>query len=103
MSYLLVDYQCQDCGAVEESLEDRPAREIIPCADCAGEAHRQLGAPHVGTVWCYAVSRGKEDPKPPGALDTRQLAEGMPRKEWEAPRKKRRRDERIAQIRKDLG
>ena len=35
-----------------------------------------------------AGSRGRSEERPPWALDTRELAEGMPREEWDAKQDK---------------
>lgn len=90
---ILYDYQCGRCCAVHEALESRPAPSSRPCPECGGDAVRVFCAPKVRTVWGYAASMGKSQDPPPGAFDTRALAEGQSYREWRAERRKGRRDE----------
>jgi hypothetical protein len=109
----MLDYQCPR-GHRFESLEKRGAEpETIECPatiDLAGfhggcylPATVTLSAPMVGTNWAGDVSRGKSDPRPPGVLDTRALAEGMPLKEWKQKRAEYWRDKDRAEIKQKAG
>ena len=91
MRWRLTDYRCVACGRTWESLEDRDA-ELTECAcDCGGRAHRRLAAPKIRP--CYAsVTRGPVSRPPPGALDTRDLGDRMPRSEWRKRQEKIRRE-----------
>ncbi len=93
------DYWCDDCRWRGESLEEMPVRPHVACGSCGAPAEAVIGAPKPMTVW-GVVQRGKSDEKPPGAMDTSPLADGMPLHEWKARRKKQRDDERRARIRK---
>lgn len=90
---ILLDFACDLCGHTFESLEARPAPETTVCPRCLQDARRVLSAVAIGTVYATAVSRGKSDEVPPGAIDTRPLAEGMSRAEWKKLRRAGRRDE----------
>lgn len=94
---ILLDYQCSTCGATHESLERRPPPASRPC-DCGGVASRVISPVAIGTVYGTAVSRGASDEPPPGAIDTRPLADGMSYAEWRAKRRAGRRDEARAGI-----
>lgn len=99
MSYILLEYECRACGERIESLESRAApSRIVPHAPCNAVAVRVISAPKIATQWA-TVTRGKSDPPPPGALDTRALADGMKRSEWRAQRSKWHQDRRRAQVR----
>jgi len=90
---ILLDYQCTACDAVHESLETRPAPSSRACPRCGGDAGRIFSPVALGTVYGYAATRGPNDAPPPGAIDTRPLAEGMSRAEWKKLRRRGRRDE----------
>lgn len=50
------------------------------------------------SVPCYAEVRGGDTERRPGMLDTRPLAEGMPRKEWQAKQRAAREERRHHQL-----
>lgn len=95
---ILLDYQCNACGATHEALETRPAPSSRPCPRCGDVAGRIFSPVALGTVWGAAASRGRSDEPPPGAIDTRPLADGMPYREW----RKRRRAGRMDELRAGL-
>lgn len=96
---MLRDYRCHACGETVEHLlgRDEPAP---PCA-CGGELEPVISGGHVRVPLVTAVSMGRSDKPPPGAMDTRPLAEGQPYAEWRADRKKvhdQRRRDRVHQV-----
>jgi len=98
MSYLMVEYLCGSCGLRSESLEDRGAvAQEIPCARCGSPAVRAVSA-----VMCKiplaTVTRGKNGPPPERALDTRELGDGMPLREWRKKVRAARKDARYREI-----
>lgn len=104
MRWRFYDYRCP-CGWQGESFEDRsdPPDSIL-CQSCKGGAERIFSAPKLGTNWIGDVVRGKSDERPhEGILDTRALAEGMPRSEWRAKRAAYWRDKDLAENKKLLG
>lgn len=96
------EYWCEDCQWRGESLEPAPAREHIACGECGAPAGKVVGAPKPMTVWGTA-ERGKSDEKPPMALDTEALADGMTMTEWKKRRRKQHDERRRAKIRKMVG
>ena len=94
------EFQCADCGIFEELVE-RPVPDEHPCPVCGTDASWVMSAPH-GKVKIAEVQRGKSDERPPWALDTRDLADGMPMHEWRAKQDKLDRDRRIKKNREAL-
>jgi hypothetical protein len=92
VSFFLADYRCDACLMIHESLEDRPAPEARECPMCGEQAERIISGTYTGTVYGRFVT-GKSDERPPGAMDTRPLAEGMPHHEWRELRRGQRMDE----------
>lgn len=92
---ILRDYRCRACAATTEHLLRRD--EAAPPCACGGELEVVISAVFGRTPRVTAVSRGRSDQPPPGAMDTRPLAEGQPYHEWRAERRKihaqRRRDQ----------
>lgn len=87
---ILLDYRCESCGTVREHLQPRPAPDVVDCA-CGGAAERQMPTPLIGMARVSAT-RGESQEPPPGALDTRPIAEGkMSADEWRRNRREERR------------
>ena len=82
MSYIAIEYWCAGCQVRFDYLETRsaipPHRLHRPCGSVAD---RVLSAP-LPKLQLATVTRGKSDPPPPNAIDTRPLAAGMPVSEW---------------------
>lgn len=78
-SWVYYDYECPKCG-VFDSMEARPAPRTVECS-CGKKATRCLSPTAIKTPWGY-VTQGKSDPRPPGTLDTRPLADGTPYSKW---------------------
>lgn len=97
--WVMLDYLCGACGLRTESLELRGCPPIAIKCECGAYAERTISAVKSGTVWASAVTRGPAQERPPGALSTRSLAEGMRRDEWRAQRHSARRDE----VRRSMG
>lgn len=97
--WTMAEYWCDPCRWRGESLETKPAPELSVCGSCGGPAERVISAPRarVATVKVQPVSRGKSDPLPPKALDTRALADGMPIQEFKRKRSELWRNERFKQ------
>lgn len=85
------DYRCVACHCDQEHAVPSPSPDIVECEFCGEEAH-WMPSPVVGHVKAGEVLRGKSDERQPNMLDTRPLAEGMPRKEWDAMQHKITRD-----------
>lgn len=105
MSLLVAEYLCTEHGRFDMMLE-RTANGYAPdhahCKTCGLLSEWTISAP-LGRVRLAETTRGKVEAAPtPYHLDTRELGEGMPLKEWKAKRRKVWRDHRIAQNRKAL-
>ena len=85
------DYYCAFCDSTQEHTVSSPAPDEVPCEFCEFTA-QWSPTPIMGRVKIGEVLRGKSDERPPGMLDTRPLAEGMPKKEWDAMQHKITRD-----------
>lgn len=98
MSWIVRDYKCSSCGNVAEQMVRRAEPELVePCA-CGGIVLPVLSAVR-GKVKICSFNRGKSDKPPPGAMDTRALADGQPLDEWRAERRKVHQAARRKQIR----
>jgi hypothetical protein len=97
VSYVALDYLCPECGVTFESFEKRanPASELPHCNSLAP---RVLSSPMVLTQGVSVTRSSRSDGPPPGAIDTRPLADGMKHSDWKA----KRRAERKATIRKRI-
>jgi hypothetical protein len=63
-----------------------------------------MSAPHIGTVWAAAATRGRPEQAPtPDYLDTQPLADGVDYHDWKAKQRAFQRDKRRAQIKRELG
>lgn len=104
MGWRVAEFWCDPCAWRGESLEQAPVPASMPCQICGGDAEHVISAPKVKTVWA-TVTRGKnsKDDRPPRALDTEALADGMKMSDWRAMRKKLHSDRRRAQVRRMLG
>jgi hypothetical protein len=73
MSWVLHDYRCTSCFAVQEKLTSRSEPEqTIACA-CGAKAERCLSAVRVkAPTWSVDTGVGPE--RPPNCLDTRKYA-----------------------------
>ena len=85
MSYFCIDYCCPACGVTFESFEDR-ANPSPALPHCDTMAPRTLSSPMVLTQGVNVTRSSKSDDRPPGALDTRPLADGMSTQTWKAKR-----------------
>lgn len=105
MSFLLLDFRCQSCDSTEEHLISRSdPSSPPPCAICGGATERVISAPKLGTVWAAPVSMGKSGERHYGCFDTRPIADGKQTvRQWKKARREFRRQESIAQLRKELG
>jgi hypothetical protein len=102
MSYILREYLCEE-GHRTESLETRGEEaEVVRCGECGGDAPRTVSAPAVKTVEWGGIQRGKAQERPPWALDTRPLADGMSEAEWKKKTRKQSFDERYTRVKQLL-
>ena len=85
MSWILIDYCCAEHGRYE-LLEARPAPAATTCPECGADSPRAPSAVS-GRVKMGEVTRGESQAPPPGAIDTRPLADGMGRGEWRRRRR----------------
>jgi hypothetical protein len=97
---ILLDFRCDD-GHDFERLVYRSEIETTMC-DC-GSATRRLISAVVGRVRRGEVTRGANDPTPPGFASTEALADGMSVSEWRAQNRKRRRRQRMDRIKAAIG
>lgn len=103
MSWILLEYLCAACNHRTESLEVRGAESAeVPCEVCSTSSPRTVSAV-MGRVPIATVERGSGAERPPHAIDTRPLADGMERREWKARRRQYHRERRERQIRRWLG
>lgn len=93
------DYRCEAHGDFEAVVES-PSPDDVPCPECLRRA-TWVPFPVMGRVKNGEVTRGPVEKAPPGALDTRELGEGMPLSEWRKKREKWKNDERW-KLRKEL-
>jgi len=97
MSFAYWDFQCESCGAEFESLERRSENVREKPCECGGVAKRCLSAVRSMTVW-GAAERGTSQERPPWALDTRPLADGVSEGEWRKTNRKKAADQRYSQV-----
>lgn len=70
--------------------------------ECGATSEWVISAP-IGRVSLTSFTRGKSDPPPPNAANTRELAEGVPYHEWRAKHEKRLRDVERAEWKQKTG
>lgn len=101
MSWIMLEYLCPSCGLRVESLQRRgDEAEII--AHCDTSAKRVISAP-LGRMKLGEAVRGIGGERPPTALDTRPLADGMPLKEWKRQRREKAVKDRWAKVKAEVG
>ena len=113
---VLADYECPFHGRFERLVErddDGDPPDEVPCDIeepveglavmdmCCLDSPWVPSAVH-GKVKIAEVQRGKSDERPPWALNTEALADGMPMHEWRAKQDKLDRDRRIKKNREAL-
>ena len=99
-SYVLKDYRCAVCGVIFESLEERGQGAL----HCGAGAIPVMSAVR-GRVKLASVDhghRGAASDRPPGALDTRGLADGMTVSDWRHAQTRGHLDRRYRQIKGTL-
>lgn len=96
----VLEFECPECGRWESIEEHEP--DELPCPICGAESPWVISAPAIGVQYGTAGTTAKSDPRPPGVLDTRPLAEGMPPHEWHAKTRKKIYSERRDKIRKEI-
>ena len=102
MSFVIVEYLCDDCGRRVESLEERKNVSRETSCECGGVAEKCISAPGL-KIPNFSVDRGKSEPRPEGVMDTRPLAEGMPYSQWIKERRQKHWKKRIGEVRKEFG
>lgn len=102
MSFIMVEYYCEECEIRFDSLETRgevpPEMRHRECGNMAGFV---ISAPKKKTKYAE-VSRGKSDPRPPHIMNTQAIADGVSTNDWRKQRSKARHDKRYAQIKANL-
>lgn len=107
----LAEYMCPEHGRFEQLVQrnesgDPPAKHPCDADDGYGEMCFEIceltvsaPKPKVLSVPATAVTRGGDlKDRPPGMLDTRPLAEGMPMSEWRKVQKKHSEERRHQQL-----
>ncbi len=90
------EYACDAHGPFELVVDLATSRDARPCPTCGAPSERTLTS-NIATHINVGVFRGKSDPPPPNAMDTRPLAEGkVSLKEFRAQRRAKHRDDRRA-------
>lgn len=99
--FFMTSYLCPGCGVRSESLEDRKAIPETKDCPCGDRTERTIAAANIGTKygWAGQTTRGTDD-RPPGVMDTRAIADGMPTGEWKRRRAKRRVKQMYSEIKK---
>lgn len=79
---IVSEFECLEHGRFEETVERKA--DVAPCPDCGHPSPWVISAPKakVWSVPCSAVSRGGDNERRPGMLDTRPLADGMSMRDW---------------------
>lgn len=106
---IVADYECPEHGRFEATMlrdanGDPPVTAACPLRwdgdGCCAISPWRPTAPQLkrDSVPCYAEVRGGDTERRPGMLDTRALAEGMPRKEWKAKQAAARQERRHQQL-----
>ena len=98
---IMLDFACAEHG-VFESLEERPGPDAVPCPTC-GDFAPWTPSPIATRLQMGAAVTGGSQERPPGALDTRAIAEGMPTGKWKRETREKYRVERRDAMIKDLG
>ena len=75
------------------------APDARPCPECGATSPQVISAPSARVRIAEAI-RGPSQERPPNALDTRPLAEGMSYGEWSKKQKKLALDEKLRQVRR---
>lgn len=92
-SYVCPDHGEFDTTVARDAKGNPPPIHPCPDPDCRRPSPWRISAP-AGRVSQMSFVRGKSDERPAGhvMLDTRPLADGMSRKEWDAKQAKITRD-----------
>jgi hypothetical protein len=85
-------YTCPEHGAFDARVSRAAVPDTQPCPSCGVTSRWTIGAPHLKTTWGAAGSTMRSGERPPNTLDTRPLAEGMKKTEWDAMHAKKRRE-----------
>lgn len=86
------EYECPEHGPFETVVELATSRDPRPCPECGKASERTITC-NIATHVNVHVPRGKSDPPPPHAMDTRDLASGkVTMKEFRARRRAYHRD-----------
>lgn len=98
---IVQEYTCPEHGKFD-LLEDCNSEETPrPCPRCGATSPYCISAPATKIPVGVVVS-GKSDERPPNALDTRPLADGMSSSEWHAKEQRKSWEIVRAKQRKDL-
>lgn len=84
------EYDCPHHGRFDQLERRDEDWEYRACPDptCAALSPFVLSAPLAKMAKVYAVTRGSDNERHPGQLDTRALADGMPQHLWAAEQDK---------------
>lgn len=95
----IYEYRCDECGSSSDELYPYPPPDTHRC-DCGADSSRRFPAPaRTPTKWSgYGLASvvkqsGPRTERPPNAMDTEALADGMSHRQWKAGRKKQRAEE----------
>ena len=92
----LFEYICPHCGAAQDSLQSYPPPDTLPC-DCGETSELRFPMPaSTPSRWsgngygAVVKQSGPRDERPPNAMNTEPLANGVSHRKWKLDRKKKR-------------
>lgn len=100
MALRYFEFDCASCGRFE-SLESEH-HDFLPCPSCGGTSWWVISAPKIKPSYASAATSTRSNERPPGALDTRSLAEGESPSEWSRRTREKIRKERRDKFRKEV-
>ena len=100
------DYLCSCGHRWEETIHGSdPIADRVSCPSCPGGfGESAISAAHLGTVYGYAARKGPDDAPPPGAMCTKDLADGkVTLEEFKAQRREQHRKAAVAELHQKTG
>lgn len=71
MGWKMVEYECDKCGLIFESLESQPVPKLAECPKCEDRYGVLIISAPMGHVRVFEVQRGGVDETPPGCISTK--------------------------------
>ena len=97
---IIVEFLCPTHDRFE-ALLSRPAPDATPCPECGVSSPWTPSAPRFHIPVGVVVTGGSQE-RPPNALDTRAIADGMPATEWHKRERKKDRDATWSKIKREM-